>query len=348
MSNKEVNYHIPKPRITFSPPIYHCLPAPGPFHLDGNIEKDFWKDIPYTCDFADISGPDFPVPRFRTRAKMCWDQDNLYIAALLEGDEIWASVTEHDDVIFRDNDFEIFVDPDSDTQKYYEFEMNALNTVWDLMLTKAYRDNGSPINSFDIKGLRTAVHINGSLNEPGPQNISWSVEVVFPFTSFMECLGDKKRPVPGDYWRMNFSRVQWLVDVKDGRFQKRTGSDGQTPLPEDNWVWAPTGVINIHYPELWGFVFFADSPAAQYSIPEIERQKWVLRTLYYEQHRYWDENQKFTDNLEELTSQPLPFPVCIETTRHSFEISCQAADGSGILYLLADGNTVFLPGEDAT
>ena len=31
--------------------------------------------------------------------------------------------------------------------------MNALNTVWDLLLTKAYRDGGSPVNSFDIKGM---------------------------------------------------------------------------------------------------------------------------------------------------------------------------------------------------
>lgn len=344
MAEKNVTCHIPKPAIDFNPPVYHVLPAAKPFHLDGNIEKDFWEDIPYTCDFADISGPGFPVPRFRTRAKMCWDQDNLYIAALLEGDEIWASITERDAVIFHDNDFEIFVDPDSDTQQYYEFEMNALNTVWDLMLTKAYRDNGSPVNSFDIKGLQSAVHINGGLNNPQGRNSSWSVEVVFPFTSFMECLGGKKRPETGDFWRMNFSRVQWLVDVKDGHYEKRLGSDGTSPLPEDNWVWAPTGVVNIHYPELWGFVFFTDSPQKEFAIPELEKQKWALRTLYYEEHRFWDENGRFTDKLEELTSLPPSFPVCIETTKHFFEISCQSAEG-GTLYILADGKTVYLPGE---
>ena len=87
-----------------------------------------------------------PAPRFGTRVKMLWDDENLYIGAQLYGDEIWGNVTGRDEVIFQDNDFEIFIDPDSDTQQYYEFEMNVLNTVWDLFLPAAYRDGGNAVN----------------------------------------------------------------------------------------------------------------------------------------------------------------------------------------------------------
>ena len=31
-----------------------------------------------------------PLPRFVTRAKMLWDDENLYVAADLAGDEIWG------------------------------------------------------------------------------------------------------------------------------------------------------------------------------------------------------------------------------------------------------------------
>ena len=31
-----------------------------------------------------------PLPRFVTRAKMLWDDENLYVAAVLDGDEIWG------------------------------------------------------------------------------------------------------------------------------------------------------------------------------------------------------------------------------------------------------------------
>ena len=94
-----------------------------------------------------------PLPRFVTRAKMLWDDENLYVAADLAGDEIWGHLTERDSVIYFDNDFEIFVDPDSDTYHYYEFEMNVLNTVWDLFLAEPYRDGGSGLNGYDMHGF---------------------------------------------------------------------------------------------------------------------------------------------------------------------------------------------------
>ena len=31
-------------------------------------------------------------------------------------------------MIFNDNDFEVFINPDGDNHEYYEFEINALNT----------------------------------------------------------------------------------------------------------------------------------------------------------------------------------------------------------------------------
>ena len=38
--------------------------------------------------------------------------------------------------VFNDNDFEVFIDPDGSTHYYKEFEINALNTTWDLELNK--------------------------------------------------------------------------------------------------------------------------------------------------------------------------------------------------------------------
>ena len=49
---------------------------------------------------------------------------------------------------------------------------------------------------------------------------------------------------------MNFSRVEWTADVVDGRYVKRKH------VPEDNWVWSPQGLIDMHQPEHWGFVTF--------------------------------------------------------------------------------------------
>lgn len=350
------NYRIPIPAVSFQPPVYQCFFNSKPFVLDGRLDKDFWKDIPFTDAFPDIEGEIRPVPRFRTRAKLAWDNENLYIGALLEGDEIWATLTEHDSVIFHDNDFEIFIDPDSDTQAYIEYEMNALNTTWDLLLTKAYRDMGIPINGLEISGLRSAVYIDGELNRPDADNRFWSVEVVLPFTTLKECSAAKRPPVAGEYYRMNFSRVQWTVDVVNGAYQKRLREDGSRPLPEDNWVWAPTGVINIHYPELWAFVFFCgENDHTQYAVPEEEYRKWELRKLYYAQQACLDETGSYTDDLnklKELLNRLSPcdanrrvreLPYEISLTAHSFEITCPAGDGEHVLAIFSDGRTERFP-----
>ncbi|MDR2135314.1 MAG: carbohydrate-binding family 9-like protein [Treponema sp.] len=325
------NYRIPEPRIArFAPPVYHCRRASRPPALDGNLDKDFWKDAPWTEDFRDIEGEGKPAPRFQTRAKALWDDEALYIGAELRGDEIWGRVTRRDAVIFQDNDFEIFIDPDSDTHVYAEFEMNALNTVWDLLLTKPYRDGGRPVNSFDIKGLESAVAVEGEINNPRADNRRWTLEVKMPFESLLECRGQGAGPPrPGDYWRANFSRVQWPVDITGQGYEKRIDPATGKPCPEDNWVWAPTGLVNIHYPELWGFLFFCRG-AETYPVPPDEYLAWRLRRAYYREHAVFDETGAFSPDIQAEG-------VDIEATARDFTLSCPASDGKTRILLRRDG-----------
>lgn len=307
--------------------------------LDGNLNKEFWQDAEFTADFIDIEGEERPRPRFNTRVKMLWDDENLYFGAVLEGDEIWATLEERDSIIFQDNDFEIFIDPDSDTHCYYEMEMNAKNTIWDLLLTKPYRDNGKSVNCWDIHGFKSAVYIDGTLNDPKAENRCWMAEAVMPFSVLRECTREVKNPAGGEYYRINFSRVQWTVDVKDGKYVKRTDPTSGQILPEDNWVWAPTGVVNIHYPELWGFVFFTQGEE-EYEIPQEEYDKWELRRLYYNAHEFYDENGYFTTDFEKIRGEwKYSIEPVIEVTRNTFEISCKSRDGKRELFITSDGRT---------
>lgn len=335
------NFRIPKTNIEFNPPVYMCRKATKPFTLDGNVDKEFWADAPFTDYFLDIEGDHMPTPRFKTRVKMQWDDKNMYFGAILEGDEIWATLTERDCVIFYDNDFEIFVDPNSDTHEYYEFEMNALNTVWDLLLTKPYRDGGKPVNAFDIQGLQTAVHIDGELNNPNADNKRWMCEVVIPFDVLKQCADPSNRgPEVGEYYRVNFSRVHWRIDKNENGYTKQINPETGRPYPEDNWVWAPTGLINIHYPELWGFVFFAENDET-YEIPEDEYTKWELRRLYYKQHEYFDLNGVFTKEMAELKGDwTFTIDPVIEITKNSFEMSTTSKDGKREISIFADGRTM--------
>jgi hypothetical protein len=94
------------------------------------------------------------------------------------------------------------------------------------------------------------VHVDGTLNDPSDSDRSWSVELAIPWTTLGEAAHRPAPPRVGDTWRMNFSRVEWQTRVVDGRYQKVPAT------PEDNWVWSPQGVINMHLPQRWGFVKF--------------------------------------------------------------------------------------------
>ncbi|QDH22996.1 carbohydrate-binding family 9-like protein [Saccharibacillus brassicae] len=340
---------MPEPAIPFAPRSYVCGRAPGKLELDGRLDKPFWANAPWTDSFVDIEGDAKPRPGKLTRAKMLWDDEYFYIGAQLEEDEIWATLTERESVIFYDNDFEIFIDPDGDSHQYYEFEINALNTVWDLMLVTPYRDGGPPVNGWDIRGLRTAVHIDGTLNDPAADNRSWSVEVAMPWSILRECAEGQKPPEAGQYWRVNFSRVQWQVDKDSGEYRKRINPDNDRPYPEDNWVWSPQGVVNMHYPEMWGFVRFAGKGEAEpepFELPADETVKWKLRRLYYRQRNLYERSGSFASELALLLedgdadgelSALDGAGLSIETTTHSFRMRLPSADDSGAYWIREDG-----------
>src|SRR3954447_11867464 len=93
---------------------YVCYRASGPLKIDGRLDDRPGRDAPWTDDFVDIEGDLKPRPRFRTRAKMLWDDTHFYVGAELQEPHVWATLTKHDAVIFHDNDFEVFIDPDGD------------------------------------------------------------------------------------------------------------------------------------------------------------------------------------------------------------------------------------------
>jgi hypothetical protein len=183
---------------------------------------------------------------------MLWDETYFYIAAEMEEPHVWGTLTEHDSVIFYDNDFEVFIDPDGDNHDYGELEINALNTTWDLRLPKPYRNGGPAIDAWEITGMQSAVRVLGTLNDPSDTDTGWWLEMALPWAALATLQGGEC-PCEGLQWRVNFSRVEWDIDIIAGKYEKIPGN------PEHNWVWSPQGVIDMHRPEFWGYVQFTEA-----------------------------------------------------------------------------------------
>ncbi|MDE3068046.1 MAG: carbohydrate-binding family 9-like protein [Verrucomicrobiota bacterium] len=340
---------FPIPKIPFAPKHYVCYRAAAPINIDGKLNEVSWKKAAWTDSFTDIQGDAKPPPRYRTRVKMLWDDQYLYIGAELQEPNLWATLRQRDSVIFHDNDFEVFIDPNGSTQPYYETEINALGTVWDLLLRLPYRDaDHVAVNAWNIRGLKVGVGLHGTLNDPTDVDGGWTVEAAFPWAVLGECAARGAPPKEGAQWRINFSRVEWHLIVRNsGYVQERNPSTGSI-LPEDNWVWSPQGLIDMHYPEMWGFVQFSDQAVGEgndaFIWHPVEDAKWALREVYYAERRYYLKHHEFSASLPALgmkASSPAGYiwPPKVYATPNLFEASLASQDGHTTVHIRQDGLT---------
>jgi hypothetical protein len=299
--------------------------APLLSSLDGRLDKPAWLSAPFSVPFVDISTS--MKPSLETRVKLRWSSQSqtLYIGAELIEPATCANITStchcidpaHDQVIFHDNDFEVFVDADGSTHMYKEYEINAYNATWILQLDKPYDDGGFENSTrvfgkrgFDMPRARSGVRVDGGkISDPraGPTR-RWTVEIAMSLSELVTGT-TAAAPVVGDMWRINFSRVRWNNVVSpDGASYWREPSCVTCPVPgqphEDNWVWSPQGAIAMHRPERWGILQFGTvkpQPPAYYAQWPIRE---VLRSIYYAEHAFAAKNDgRFTLQIAEL----LPF-----------------------------------------
>jgi hypothetical protein len=334
---------IPVPATSFKPEHYICYRTSSEIIIDGQITDSEWSQAPWSNPFTDIEGDLKPKPLHDTRIRMLWDDNYLYVAAELVEPHIWATLRQRDTIIYYDNDFEVFIDPDGDTHGYYEFEMNAYNTVWDLLLTTPYRDFGKVIDAWDIQGLRSAVKIFGTINDPSDIDEKWTIELAFPFDVLKEW-GDV--PADGTQWRVNFSRVNWKTKHVKGKYVKETDPATGKSLPEFNWLWSPQGLINVHYPEMWGFLQFSTGDGsgepAEFVMNPDEKIKWELRKLYYAQRAYAAEKNHYADDaaiLLEYGYKAKGESPEIIITMSGYEASLPSADKNGYVCIDSQGRT---------
>ncbi len=272
--------------------------------IDGSTLESSWSKAKPTELFMDIEGS--KIPKYKTTVKMLWDDEYFYFLAEMEEPHVWGNLKQRDTIIFYDNDFEIFIDPDNDTHNYYEFEVNALNTLWDLFITKPYREGTPVLNDWDANGFKSSVKVNGTINNPNDTDKGWVIEIAIPFKVFRTSYYHKN--IPKDkFWRVNFSRVNWDFELQNSKYSRKRDDNGKFK-PEYNWVWSPIGVINMHQPENWGYVYFSSKEVGEnddFKIPEDEKVKRSLYQLYRKQKEYYKKNNRWALTFKELGAHDL-------------------------------------------
>jgi len=276
-----------------------------PLDIDGKLNDKAWQKAPWSDLFEDIAGlsiikgtrKDSVSRILPTQVKICWDHHYLYIGARLMDPNLQATLHKRDTIIYHDNDFEVFFTTSPEVNTYYELEVNQLGTLLDLLMPKPYRSGGNALIHWDLKGLKLAVALQGSLNNAQDKDTGWTVEMAIPYTGILPF--GAKSPKAGDYWRINFSRVQWDGHNGTSGWERNKGENGEL-LREHNWVWSPQGIIDMHAPDRWGYLFFETDSTTKPELPLIEIQKKALWDIYYRQQIYRMRHGKFALTLAEL------------------------------------------------
>lgn len=328
---------------TIIPKTYVAAKTTSPIKIDGDESDASWSRAEWTDLFEDIEND--VKPKYATKVKMLWDETNFYILAKIDEPHVWANLKQRDTIIFYNNDFEVFIDPDSDTFNYYELEINALNTAWDLFLSKPYRENDLVVlNDWNLTGLKSAVKIHGTLNNPNDVDQGWVLEMAIPWAAYKTSYFDQN--VPADkFWRVNFSRVNWQHSLIDGKYERKKDTDGKF-LPEYNWVWSPMGVINMHEPEKWGYVYFSSKEGKDtFTIPQDEKVKWELYNLYRAQKEYFQKNKIWAKSMANLTKEVISIdnkilkPI-LENHSSGYNISVKSPFSNETFIIRQDGKII--------
>lgn len=256
---------------------YTAYRVAAPPAIDGRLDEPCWQAAPRSPRFADLVSGRRAI--HDTRAAVLWDDDNLYVGFWAEEPHVTATLAERDALIYTDNDLELFI---AGQDAYYEFEINALGTIYEVFFIweEAYaragyaqmpefaRDDPQvlPFNgvgftshprgprigfwNWDFPGLRSAVHVDGTLNDDSDRDRGWTVELALPWAGMRALAQADGRALPprdGDIWRMDFSRFN----------QYREAAPAED---SSGWAWSPHGVWDSHIPDCFPFIHFSSTP----------------------------------------------------------------------------------------
>lgn len=325
-----------------TPKSYTLFHAENPIKIDGLLNEQSWEDTPWTDYFIDIEGESKPAPAYKTRVKMMWDNQFLYIAAQMEEPHIWANPKPAADIIFKDNVFKIFIDPDNNMNDDFEIQINPLNIMLFLVMNKPYRDGGKPVSGWEPTGYQSAVNIQGTLNNSLDTDKEWLVEIALPLAALG--LNPEKQNLA---FRINFLRTGFDFDLKNGVYYKALDSNGKPFAPHYS-SWTSQGIINMHYPERWAYgVFSKEKPysvAHSYIIPYSEKQRNYLWLAYYRQKEFYKKSKQYAGTLKELNVPSNEILIdgkknqmILEKNSTQFLVTISQEDGTNSISIDQDG-----------
>jgi len=201
--------------------------------LDGKLDEPAWKTAASTGPLVDVRTGEpnlaFPV---NGEVKLLWSDAGMYVAFSVADKDIIGSFKkgDRDPHLWTKDTVEIMVDPDGDgdNKDYYEIQINPQNLVFDSQFDAYNEPRVEPDGPFGHQewsaNTKSAVSLDGTLDQSTDEDRGYTVEAFFPWKSFSKA--QKLPPEVGSSWRINFyamknnGGVSWSPILGQGNFHK--------------------------------------------------------------------------------------------------------------------------------
>lgn len=258
---------------------YICLKIEGDINVDGDLNKPVWQSANKSPRFIDVI--DGAPALYDTRSALLWNDNYLYAGFWCEEPYPKANITKRDSPLWLENEVEIFIDGGDTYYELQVNAINNIYEafyIWQDAYKRDPRYRAEPdfdvierdaivfggnhdrtdeyfwlgshprgkrwvFTNWDFPGLRTAVKIDGELNNDEFVSRGWTVELAFPWSG-MRWLSGKSRLQP-----RNGEKRRFFL----GRYEKlRIGGKAQPAF----WAWDKIGTNDNHCPEKFTSVEF--------------------------------------------------------------------------------------------
>lgn len=183
---------------------YVCHRAGGTITIDDKDHPDEWRRAEVIRDWYE---PVTNQPaRSKSEIRMLWDDECLYMHFVLYDLDLRGTRKKRTEVHCDEDIAELVLRPVADKRSYYEFEVNPANS-WMALQVADMKKGGLVERSAWEPGLRTAVHVEGTVNDPTDRDKLFRVVMAVPWKNL--ALAEGKTPKVGEAWSFHGSRYDY-------------------------------------------------------------------------------------------------------------------------------------------